>query len=497
MKTSVIFNRSLLILVSLLLIAFTTGDNKSQYSVPIAAWSVSAGDIDMDGDNDIVIGHKTSWQNTNTTITLLENTNNGNFANIDTSIFFCGYQENIFAVCIDSDNYPDIVSFMSDFTTGIADRYIRIFYNYYGTFEMFLDFPLNSSETFSAITYGDINSDNDLDIVVASNNGQFWGVLYNDGNGNFSDPEYHYVNDYFPTAIACGDLNNDNRDDIVVCGQNTEVYFSYNDGFQSLVLETDNFKQGASIVDFDLDGDNDILTFVGIPIVGVTSLIMYKNQDNNVFDTLPEFYFQPMSSSFFVTDFNNDSLPDILFQLSDKSGYIIYYNQGDFQLADSQFIALPPSTPQEGWRNCYCADMDGNGYNDIITIKTLYAYLPDNLEILFNDGNGNFVEDPITQIQELISVDTKPILTCYPNPFRTETTFQFTIQETAPVELSVYNLQGKLIRSLTLNNLKGGITKIKWDGLDTGDKPCKPGPYIAYLKVNGKIRQPVKLMKLN
>jgi hypothetical protein len=47
MKTSVIFNRSLLILVSLLLIAFTTGDNKSQYSVPIAAYSVTAGDIDM------------------------------------------------------------------------------------------------------------------------------------------------------------------------------------------------------------------------------------------------------------------------------------------------------------------------------------------------------------------------------------------------------------------------------------------------------------------
>lgn len=320
--------------------------------------------------------------------------------------------------------------------------------------------------------------------------------MYNDGNGNFSEPEYQYVNDYFPTTLACGDLNGDNRDDIVVCGQSTEVYFSYSDGFQSLVLETNNFKQGASIVDFDLDGDNDILTFVGIPIVGVTSLIMYENQGNNVFDTLPEFYFQPMSSRFFITDFNNDDLPDILFQLSDKSGYLIYYNQGDFQLADSQFVALPPSIPQEGWRNCYCNDMDGNGFTDIITVKTSYVSLPDNLEILFNDGNGNFIENPITNI-EVPEQEIQSNLICYPNPFTTETTFQFTRQKTVPVELVIYNLQGKLIRSLTLYKLKGGITKIKWDGLDIDSKPCKPGPYIAYLKVNGKVHQIVKLIKSN
>ncbi len=144
MKISVIFSRSLLILVSLLLIAFTTGDNKSKYSVPIAAWSVTASDIDLDGDNDIIVGHKTSWQNTNTTISLLENTNTGILTIIDTSIVFCGYQENIFAVDIDNDGYPDIVTFMSDFTTGTVERYIRIFYNYFGTFEMSQDFPLNS-----------------------------------------------------------------------------------------------------------------------------------------------------------------------------------------------------------------------------------------------------------------------------------------------------------------------------------------------------------------
>jgi hypothetical protein len=502
MKTSVIFNRSLLILVSLLLIAFTTGDNKSQYSVPIAAWSVSAADIDMDGDNDIVIGHKTSWQNTNPTITLLENTNNGNFANIDTSISFCGYQENIFAVCIDSDNYPDIVSFMSDFTTGIADRYIRIFYNYYGTIEMFLDFPLNSSETFSAITYGDINSDNDLDIVVASNNGQFWGVLYNDGNGNFSDPEYHYVNDYFPTDIACGDLNNNGREDIVICGVQVEIYLSTENGFQQFQIGQNELR--VHIADMDKDGDNDIVGLTDLSLVGYTGISVYENQGDNSFLEHDQYDFQPSASEFIISDMNNDSFPDIVVtshfpdlnfpgQTDTIGGIYILYNQGELQLSAPQFV--PIENYGEYSRKSCCADMDGNGYNDIITIRYLHTQLPSNVNILFNDGNGQFLADPLTQIEELIPKGNKSILACYPNPFRTEITFQFTIQETATVELSVYNLQGKLIRSLTLNNLKGGITKIKWDGLDTGGKPCKPGPYFVYLKVNDTSIQSIKLIK--
>jgi hypothetical protein len=361
---------------------------------------------------------------------------------------------------------------------------------------LFQDFSLYSHEVFSDINIGDINGDGLIDIIVTTGDGQFWGVMYNDGTGNFSNPEYHYVSGYYPYHLTCADLNGDNRSDIVVCGQSTEVYFSYPSNFQLLVLEIDNYKEGVSIVDFDLDGDKDILTFVGIPFVNITSLIMYENQGNNIFDTIEEFYFQPRSSRFFVTDFNNDSLQDILFQLSDKSGYIIYYNLGDFLLADSQFVALPPSNPQEGWRNCYCADLDGNGYNDIITVKTRNTYLTGNLSILFNDGKGNFVENPITHTQKL-KANSQQLLICYPNPFHSEININYQIKENSFVEISIYNLSGELIRVLTQQKQKGGEYIIKWDGLDNGGKPCKPGPYLLTFKVNGNVHQTIKLIKLN
>jgi len=76
------------IFIFLLLIAFKAGNYKSQYSLPLAAYSVTAGDIDLDGDNDIVVGHKTAWQQSNPTITLLGNINCGTFEIVDTSNIF-------------------------------------------------------------------------------------------------------------------------------------------------------------------------------------------------------------------------------------------------------------------------------------------------------------------------------------------------------------------------------------------------------------------------
>ncbi len=468
------------------LLAFSSSDNRTQFQIPRAAESVTAADIDLDGDNDIVVGHDYNSQTQWSGVSYLINNGDGTFSLSD-SIFLYSWQTHIYAVNANSDLCPEIIARHFENET----QYMAILENLQGNYVTNL---YSMPYGISGDNIGDINGDGYIDIIIYSSNDQFWGLMFNDGQGNFSQPEYHYVTDYFPNSIACDDLNGDNRDDIVVSGQSTEVYFSYPDGFQSLILETDG-SMNASIIDFDLDGDNDILTCVGIPIVNFTSLVINENQGNNMFYSHEEFYFQPSSYKFSVTDFNNDSLADILFQLSDHSGYIIYYNQGNFQLADSQFVALPPSNPQEARRNSYCADMDGNGYNDIITVKTSHAPLSDNLSVLFNDGNGNFVENPVTRIPQ-IEITLLQKLICYPNPFTSETTIEFTLKETSQVELTIYDIQGNEIRSLVNNSMNAGDNNIiKWDGLDAGLKQCKPGVFFANLKLNRGISQTIKLFK--
>jgi hypothetical protein len=471
--------------------SFNGGDNRSQYNVPVAAKSIYAVDIDLDGSNDIIVGHLTAWQHFNPTITIMKNINHGFFEITDTSRIFTGYQENIFAIDVNNDDYPDIVTFYSDFSSGHAERFIRVFYNVQGDFPNNSDFSLNSSSTFSDITYGDVNGDTAIDLIVASNQDQFWGVLYNDGNGNFSLPEYHYITDYYPTSIVCDDLNNDGRDDMVICGQSTEIYFSYPGEFQSLVLESSDFKDGVWIADFDNDGKNDILTFVGIPVVNVTSLIMYRNLGNNTFERLPEFSFTSISSRFFVTEFNNDSLPDILFQLFNDSGYVIYYNQGDFQLGDSAFV--PVDYYGEPWRNCFCADLDGNGDNDILTVRTSYNQLPANLDIKFNDGKGHFVDQPLG-IKDKNTIEAHQILRNFPNPFSEKTTIEFFLRETSKVSLSIYDTRGNILTCLIDKRMSEGIHYAIWNRADKGCGYCKPGIYFAVLKTSENGCTNIKLL---
>ncbi len=470
--------RNFLFLIPLLLLAFTTGDSKSEYNVPIKAFSVNTSDIDLDGDKDIIIGHLTAWQQQNPTVSILNNYSNGIFNIIDTSLIFSGYQENIFAIKINNDNYPDLVTFYSDFSSGTAERYIRIYYNENGEFNNYTNFNLNSSETFTTINYGDINGDSYYDLVVISNQGKFWGVLYNDGTGNFSPPQYHSVSDYYPSDIACADLNDDGREDIVIGGK-TEIFFSYETGFQSLFFNT--ITSDIETVDFDNDGDIDIIG-AHQPLPSNYYLVtLIENLGNENFTIHPSFIFQPVCNrGLTVSDFNNDSLPDLLFQTQDMQHLLIFFNKGNFDIADSVFI--PMADYGETTRRSACADFDGNGYNDIVTIRSWGAPLPANVNILFNDGNGNFLEDPITKIPRLTdAVRQENSIVCYPNPFTTETTISFTIKEKGKAQLKVFDLNGKLVHTITNNELQKGNYKFKWDGTDKNGKEVKTGVYIVKL----------------
>ena len=100
-----------------------------------------------------------------------------------------------------------------------------------------------------------------------------------------------------------------------------------------------------------------------------------------------------------------------------------------------------------------------------------------------------------------LNVDTKTdnlkniSLKSYPNPFNKNSTFEFYLKSKSFVELSIYNFQGKKIRSLINQTLENGNHIIKWNGLDQAGKPCKPAPYFVYFNVNGTSTQSIKLIK--
>ena len=482
MKT---FYRVFSLLCVLGMTTFMKMDILSEYIVPTQAQSVCTGDIDADGFQDIVIGHNYNFNLGWGGVSVLHNIGWGYFSFTD-SIYAYANEWSVAAVNLDSNPKDEIL--YSIYNPTLVLDYIGITFNNNLNDTAILN--THNHGGIDYIAYGDIDGNGFTDIAFASSQGHFWGIFYNYGNRNFSAPEIHQVS-YSPNDLTIGDLNNDGRDDVVLSGNAVYVYFSYSSGFQELDLSTGGGGDDIAISDFDGDGYKDILCNGGNGYT-FTSFFVYKNLGNNNFQKEPDFNFYTACGSFNVADFNNDGLPDAIWQKLDFTGYIIWYNQGNFHLGNSQFVSVPQISG-EASRSFYCADLDNNGFPDIITVR-FSVYHIQNVNILFNDGNGNFGPDPIVGTQNqnpLISSRLKN----YPNPFQDETEFNFILKETSVAELSVFDLQGKFITCLINQKLARGSHFIKWRGLDNGGMPCKPGAFVAYLKVNGKICQSIKLIK--
>ncbi len=87
--------------------------------------------------------------------------------------------------------------------------------------------------------------------------------------------------------------------------------------------------------------------------------------------------------------------------------------------------------------------------------------------------------------------DTPPALSAtigqnVPNPFGPQTTLSFALATAGRVQLSLYDVQGRLIRKLIDGGLAAGRHEAVWDGRDETGIQMSPGTYIARLLGAGR-----------
>ncbi len=483
----------------ILSLAFTASDYNNRYLIEIPRFvdSLDIGDIDLDGDLDVVTGHSynefTQWNG----ISRLYN-DNGHINFSDSN-----YMENgipwLSLGLLDKNPILDIITFKK--YGGSNGQHINIIWNndFSDTQEIFVN--TNHESISGEACVGDIDNNEYQDIVFYSNNGCFWGLIYNQGNHQFSTPELHYA-DAPVTGIHCADLNNDGRADIVytTASPSTYICYSYDGYFEE--VEFGNRVGGAliQVKDFDKDGDKDIIVTGELPI-NATALYILENISNDHFEIVVDtFYMGWSASDMSIADLNNDSLPDIIYlnvfpepEIADDTTYVdtiggiyILYNQGGlFNFSEPQFKSL--EFRQDFFRFMKTGDIDNNGYEDIVIARCRYIHLPSELEVLYNDGNGDFLDYPIST--DVNNNQTNKFLKAYPNPFREEIQFIYHINNEALARLEIYDMQGKHINTLTHKQQKGGAFYTTWNGLDKNKKLCKPGSYIATLYVNNQVSQ--------
>jgi hypothetical protein len=78
------------------------------------------------------------------------------------------------------------------------------------------------------------------------------------------------------------------------------------------------------------------------------------------------------------------------------------------------------------------------------------------------------------------------LLPASPSPFSASTTLRFSLRAAGPVELSVFDVQGRVIRTLVDGPREPGEHAVAWDGRDEDGRRASPGLYLVRLRAGGR-----------
>ena len=88
-----------------------------------------------------------------------------------------------------------------------------------------------------------------------------------------------------------------------------------------------------------------------------------------------------------------------------------------------------------------------------------------------SSGYGNTIDLEFAYANDETAIEAPDMnLTSYPNPFNPETTVQFTLQKDSAVELNIYDIRGRKVRTLVDERLQSGEHRYTWnaDGAASG-----------------------------
>ena len=316
---------------------------------------VKAGDLDGDGDVDLVIAATPA-------IAWYENLNGqGTFSRhvIDEGM---GQSFSIALGRVDNSGSTDVV--VSYFDMDQVGWYSNLGGGNFGPF-LEIASGLNSAR---GVTIAPIDADTDNDLVLGVSNGSGLYWVENIGNtGNFGPLIPIDATISQARTQAVGDVDGDGDLDIVTNSlgsayiswyENTDGDGSF--GPQQVVDDVGLYENSVNIVDIDGDGDNDLLS-------QKFDLVIWRENlnGNGVFGPINLISSEAINiSDVKYGDFDNDGDMDVISVSTDDDKVAWYENlDGMGNFGPQQIIDLTLKAP----RTVYVADLDGDGDLDIIS----------------------------------------------------------------------------------------------------------------------------------
>ncbi|MHB8077648.1 MAG: FlgD immunoglobulin-like domain containing protein [Candidatus Krumholzibacteriia bacterium] len=92
-----------------------------------------------------------------------------------------------------------------------------------------------------------------------------------------------------------------------------------------------------------------------------------------------------------------------------------------------------------------------------------------------------------TPVTPPVSMPFAQLAPAWPNPFNPRTTLEFTLGAAAWSRLSVYDLGGRLVKTLVDDHRPAGVYAVAWDGRNGGGRAVAAGIYVARLRAGNEL----------
>ena len=126
----------------------------------------------------------------------------------------------------------------------------------------------------------------------------------------------------------------------------------------------------------------------------------------------------------------------------------------------------------------------GGGCGGLVPFETL------------EDCESNCINDGLELSNDIFQYPAKYNLNnCYPNPFNPITTLRYDLPEDALVNITIYDMMGRVVKTIINDQQDAGFKSISWNAVNDYGKPVSAGIYLYQIKTE-KFSQAKKMILL-
>ncbi|MFC1618924.1 FG-GAP-like repeat-containing protein [Candidatus Neomarinimicrobiota bacterium] len=350
--------------------SFTTGViggsgeflTQTTYDAGDNSQSVTAADLDGDGDVDLAVVNRTSDN-----ISVLMNQGSGIFA---TAVNYevGSSPRSVTAGDLDGDGDVDLT------TANYYSTNVSVLLNHgSGTFAAAVNYAAGSNP--HDIAVADFDGDGASDLAVADWGNDNVSILLNSGNGVFS-ADMNYAVGSTPHDVRAADLDGDGDIDLVAANygdNNVSVLLNSGNGIFATAV---NYAVGTYpyfAISADLDGDGDLDLATANSLSDNISVLL--NQGDGTYADAVDYSVGNSPRSISAADLDGDGDTDLAVANRGSNNFSALVNQGDGTFATAVDYDVGSSP-----HSITAADLDGDGDLDLATAN----YSSNNVSVLLN-----------------------------------------------------------------------------------------------------------------